>query len=153
MQDYKAITPQFSVAGILSSGDLAKFKAMGFLTLISNLPDEEVKNGFTSDKAKAEAETLGITYIHMPASGATVTDQDVVEKFANILENADKPVIAHCRSGTRSSILWSMVAARTTKPAKVIAHMEALGFELDFLEDEFEDQWQLTNASPAKIAA
>jgi len=154
MQDYKAITSQFSVAGILSSGDPAIYKAMGFLTLISNLPDEEVKNGFDSRAARAEAEDAGIRYIHMPADGGTVTDHGVVEQFAQILMNAESPVIAHCRSGTRSAILWAMVSARTTEPSRIVTQMDRLGFEIDFLEDEFEDQWQMVQEKTSeKIAA
>lgn len=143
MQDFKTVTSDFSVAGILKSGDMEKIKSMGFTTVISNLPDEEVTNGFSSDIAKSEAHAAGLHYFHMPANGATVTDQDVVDKFADILATADQPILAHCKSGTRSAILWSMVASRSIHPDKVIADMEKIGFELDFLDDEFEEQWEL----------
>lgn len=143
MQDYKAITPKFSVAGALVPGDIAKFAKMGFKTIISNLPDEEVKNAFTSNMAKSEAEAFGLRYIHMPANGATVTDPNVIDQFAGILADADQPIIAHCRTGTRSSILYGLVAARTTEPATVLKQLDDIGFDLDFLEEEFEDQWEI----------
>ena len=43
MQNFKTITPQFSVTGVLSPGDMARFKKFGFSTVISNLPDSEVE--------------------------------------------------------------------------------------------------------------
>lgn len=142
MQDYKSITPQFSVAGALVPGDIAKFAKMGFKTIISNLPDDEVKNTFTSNMAKSEAEAFGLRYIHMPANGATVTDLNVINQFASVLADADQPIIAHCRTGTRSAILYGLVAARTTEPATVLKQLDDTGFDLDFLEEEFEDQWE-----------
>jgi sulfide:quinone oxidoreductase len=143
MQDYKTITSKFSVAGALVPGDIAKFAEIGFRTIVSNLPDEEVTNGFTSILAKAEADKHGMRYIHMPANGATVTDMDVIDQFANVLADADQPIIAHCKTGTRSAILYGLVAARTTRPAVVLELLDDIGFDLDFLEEEFDDQWEI----------
>lgn len=143
MQDFKAINTKFSVSGALASGDLAVLKSMGFKTIISNLPNEEVQNGFDSNQASAEAKSLGMTYIHMPANGATVTDNEIVDQFATILDTAAQPVFAHCKSGTRSAILYAMFLARTIETNTIINQMEKVGFELDFLEDEFEEQWNL----------
>ncbi len=156
MEAYKAITDEFSVAGSLAKGDIEAIKSMGFLTIISNLPDEEVENGFTSAKAKSEADSVGITYIHMPANGASVTDLAVVEAFAQILATSNNPVLAHCKSGTRSAILFAQVNARSNHPKKVLKQLLEKGFDLDFLEEEFEDQWALFNNSvqqPLQTAA
>lgn len=141
MQDFKAISTQFSVSGALASGDLAVLKSMGFKTIINNLPDEEVQNGFDSNQASAEANDLGMTYIHMPANGATVTDNEIVDQFATILNTAAQPVFAHCKSGTRSAILYAMYRARSIETNTIIDQMESVGFDLDFLEDEFDEQW------------
>ncbi len=151
MQDFKEITQKFSVAGALAPGDIAKFSEMGFKTIVSNLPDEEVKNGFTAALAKAEAKAHGLRYIHMPANGATVTDLDVIERFANVLADANQPILAHCKTGTRSAILYGLVAARTTKPAIVLEQLDKIGFDLDFLEEEFDDQWELSNRGEAVL--
>jgi sulfide:quinone oxidoreductase len=151
MQDHNAITQNFSVAGALSAGDLAKFKDLGVATVISNLPDEEVINGFTSDVARAEAEAVGIDYVYMPANGATVMDQKVIDQFADVLVNAEHPVVAHCKTGTRSAILWGMVSSQVTEPAQILKQLEAVGFEFDFLEDEFEEQWEAAIENTATI--
>jgi len=153
MQDYKAITPQFSVAGALVPGDIAKFAKMGFKTIVGNLPDDEVKNAFTSAMAKTEALAFGLRYIHMPANGATVTDLNVINQFANVLADADQPVIAHCRTGTRSAILYGLVAARTTQPATVLKQLDDIGFDLDFLEEEFDDQYELGTITNVELPA
>ena len=151
MKDFVEISPEFSVSGALSSGDLKKFKAMGVSTIISNLPDEEVSNGFTSKKARAEADELDMGYIHMPANGATVMDQDVIDQFAAVLNEAKSPVVAHCKTGTRSAILWSMVASKTIRPEKIVDLMDKSGFKLDFLVDDFQEQWVLARENYTEI--
>lgn len=141
MQGFNAITSDFSVSGAISSGDMAKFKDLGISTVINNMPDSEVENGFTSEVAKAEAAAVGIGYIYMPANGASVMDQDVIDQFADVLLNARQPVIAHCKSGTRSAILWGMVSSQVTQPTDILDQLQSAGFEFDFLEDEFGEQW------------
>lgn len=144
MQDYKAITSKFSVADALSSGDLEKLQAIGFSTIVNNLPDEEVTNGFTSSKARAEAEALGIGYIHLPVTGLTLGDQDIIDGFANILLDPQAPIFAHCKTGTRSAILWGLASSQSSEPGDVLRQLELAGFELDYLDDEFEEQWEIS---------
>ncbi len=151
MLDYKMITSRFSVAGAIESGDMAVFARMGFRTIISNLPDAEVTNGFTSDLARAQAIGCGLSYIHMPANGAIVSDPAVITQFSEVLAQADQPVLAHCKTGTRSAILFGLVSAREIRPAILLKQLDEVGFNLDFLEEEFEEQWQI--GVGAEIAA
>ena len=132
-----------SLSAALSSGDLAQIHVMGFSTVINNLPDEEVLNGFTSEVARAEAETLGLGYIHLPVNGVTISDQNIIDQFAKILSTSDRPVFSHCKSGTRSAILWGLASARRTEPTQILSTLERAGFELDYLDDEFEEQWEI----------
>jgi uncharacterized protein (TIGR01244 family) len=142
MQNYQSITTDFSVAAALSSGDLAQIHAMGFSTVINNLPDEEVLNGFTSEVARAEAEALGLGYVHLPVSGVTISDQNIIDQFAKILSTSDQPVFSHCKTGTRSAILWGLASAQKTRPGQILSKLEDAGFEFDYLDDEFEEQWE-----------
>ena len=145
MQNFKTITPQFSVTGALSAGDMAKFKEFGFLTIISNLPDSEVENGFTSKEAGIEARALGLQFIHIPVRGADITDQENIDEFSDVLAKADQPVIAHCKTGTRAAILWGLVSAQNSQPALIQKQLMDSGFDVEFLEEEFEEQHQLAS--------
>ena len=151
MQDYRTINSNFSVAGALSSGDMDKISQMGFSTVISNLPDEEAINGFSSDIAKAQAKSLGLNYVYFPVTGLTLTEQDTIDRFAQILTDHPSPVLIHCRSGSRSALLWGLASSQVSQPAKILSQLDKAGFEFDYLDEEFEEQWELASAKSAAL--
>ncbi len=154
MQDYKAINSEFAVAGILSPVDLAKARTLGFSTIVNNLPDEEVANGFTSDIARQQAKSLGLDYIYLPVTGASLEEQENIDQFAQILSSTDLGVLAHCKTGTRSAILWGLASSQSSQPTEVLEQLESADFELDFLDDEFEEQWEIgLERSTARMSA
>ena len=56
---------------------------------------------------QAAAEAAGLTYHYLPVvSGAITPDQ--VAQMADLLKNGPEPVLAFCRSGARSTQLWSL---------------------------------------------
>ena len=140
MQNYKAINDQFSVAGALAAGDMEQAKKLGLTTVINNLPDDEVSNGFTADIARAKAKSLGLNYHYLPVTGASLSDQDNIDQFKQIISRSKSPVLAHCKSGTRSAVLWGLSTSQSKKPSRVIEELAAAQFQFDFLEDEFEEQ-------------
>ena len=140
MHNYQAINNRFSVAGALGAADLEQAKKLGLSTIISNLPDEEVVNGFTSDNARAKAESLGLTYHHLPVTGASLNDQQNIDQFRTLVSQSSSPVLAHCKSGTRSALLWGLATSQSKQPSRVIKTLAAAHFEFDFLEDEFAEQ-------------
>ena len=143
MQNYQAINDQFSVASALSGADMEQAQKLGLLTVINNLPDNEVSNGFTSDVAEAKAKSLGLTYHYLPVTGASLNDQDNIDQFRKIIANSNSPVLAHCKSGTRSAVLWGLASSQSKDPSRVIKELATAHFEFDFLEDEFEEQREI----------
>ena len=143
MQNYKAINKQFSVTGALSVGDMEQAKKLGLSTVINNLPDSEVLNGFTTDVARAKAKSLGLNYHYLPVTGVSLNDQDNIDQFRKIISKTKSPVLAHCKSGTRSAVLWGFATSQSKNPSGVIKELAAAHFEFDFLEDEFEEQREI----------
>lgn len=143
MQGYKAINSKFSVTGALSGADMEQAKKLGLSTVINNLPDNEVLNGFTTDIARTKAKSLGLNYYYLPVTGTSLNDQDNIDQFRNIISNSNSPILAHCKSGTRSAVLWGLATSQSKKPSRVIDELAAAHFEFDFLEDEFEEQREI----------
>ncbi|MFD0937610.1 beta-lactamase hydrolase domain-containing protein, partial [Methylobacterium trifolii] len=54
---------------------------------------------------EAAAARAGLAYSHLPVTGPTITRDDVA-RFSEMVAQASGPVVAHCRSGTRSLTLW-----------------------------------------------
>lgn len=99
------ITDTFAVAGQPDLAEIAALGRSGARLLINNRPDGE---GAGQPDSAAEADAAGragLAYRHLPVTGATIGRDDVA-RFRQALREADGPVVAHCRSGTRSLTLW-----------------------------------------------
>jgi uncharacterized protein (TIGR01244 family) len=103
--------PELSVAGRLDRADIDALAGAGVRTIINNRPDGEDPGQFPAAEARRIAETHGIAYHHIPITAATLSRADV-DAFAMALRDAPGPVVAHCRSGTRSTLLWALTRMR-----------------------------------------
>jgi len=74
--------------------------------VINNRPDGEVPDQPTSAEMEAAARAAGMNYVHIPVVGSPTQDQVDANRLA--IEDADGPVLAFCRSGTRSIVTWSL---------------------------------------------
>ena len=105
------LAPGVSVAGRLDHADIDELAQAGVRTIINNRPDGEDPGQLPAAEARRVAEAHGIVYHHIPITAATLSRADV-DAFAAVLRQAPSPVVAHCRSGTRSALLWALTRMR-----------------------------------------
>jgi sulfide:quinone oxidoreductase len=105
------LAPGLSATGKLDRADIEALAAAGVRTIINNRPDDEDPGQLPAADARKLAEAHGIAYHHIPVTAATLARADV-DAFADVLKAAAQPVVAHCRSGTRTTLLWSLVKMR-----------------------------------------
>ena len=101
-------TPDFATASQIEVSDLQEIASQGFKTIICNRPDGE--GGPDQPKAEAiktEAKKLGLDFYHIPFSSGQLTE-DLVKEFASAVKSSSGPVLAFCRSGARSTQIWSL---------------------------------------------
>ncbi|WP_332767172.1 TIGR01244 family sulfur transferase [Phenylobacterium sp.] len=106
MTEFRRVTDDLSVSPQIALDDLARAKSEGFKLVINNRPDGEDPSQPTSAEVEAAARALGLDYVHIPVRGGPTPDQ--VEANHLAVEQADGPVLAFCRSGTRSIVTWSL---------------------------------------------
>jgi len=106
-----ALAPEVSVAGGLDRADIDALAGAGVRAIINNRPDGEDPGQLPAAEARRIAEARGIAYHHIPITAATLSRADV-DTFAAALRDAPGPVVAHCRSGTRSALLWALTRMR-----------------------------------------
>lgn len=94
------------VSGQLSAGDMKEIAAAGFTAIVNNRPDGEALFGQpkTAD-LRAAAEAAGLQFLDLPFSGPRATP-DQVRALADLLASGDGRVVAFCKSGMRSALLW-----------------------------------------------
>ncbi len=103
--------PELSVAGRLDRTDIDALAKAGVRTIINNRPDGEDPGQLPAAEARRIAEAHGIAYHYIPITAASLS-RAVVDAFAAALRDAPAPVVAHCRSGTRSTLLWALTRMR-----------------------------------------
>jgi len=108
--DVRPLVDGLSVSPQVTEQDIRDAHAAGFRTIINNRPDGEEPGQLSSAQAGALARELGLTYIYQPATGPTL--ELVAPDFGVALATAPGPVLAHCRSGTRCTILWALAEAK-----------------------------------------
>ena len=104
----KKINDQLYLAGQISLSDLDSFVEAGIKTIINNRPDNEEPGQLAAEDARSAAEDLGIEYHYLPMVNGQPLPDTLVSDFKAALENSKGPVLAHCRSGMRSSFLWAL---------------------------------------------
>ena len=111
--DIRKIDDNISVAPQISIEDVAEAAKLGFKTLVANRPDHEEPGQPAMADIEAAAREQGLEWVYMPVESGNITDDDV-NRFAPMIRDAEKPVLAFCRSGTRCTVLWALSAARNT---------------------------------------
>jgi len=119
----------------VTASDIADLANEGLKTLINNRPDGEEPGQLSSAEARAQAEKLGLQYIYLPVRTDTITAADV-DAFARALKGSPKPVLAHCRSGTRCYLLWAATQAAQGKDVnQLVMRAAGDGYDLRVLTD------------------
>ena len=119
------LTENISVAGQLSPADLVEAGNQGFTGVVNNRPDHESPGQPTSAEMQAAAEAAGLRYTAIPVGQAGL-DMDMVDAMAAELD-APGPLLAFCRSGTRSTNLWALAEAKRGGDPETIVKAAASG--------------------------
>lgn len=132
MTDFRSVTPHFSVSPQLSVEDMTAAAAAGFKIIISNRPDGEDPGQLTAAEARAIAEAAGLRFEHYPFVGPP-TEQAISGLSLTLAEAG--PVLAFCRSGTRSITAWAIAQARSgaMNADEIIEKAAAAGYNLSGL--------------------
>jgi uncharacterized protein (TIGR01244 family) len=128
------VTDFLSVAGQISKEDIAALAKGGVATIINNRPDNEEPGQLTAADAEAEAKKQGIDYRYLPITTGNITRAQVAE-FEKLLLRSPKPILAHCRSGTRCYLMWAAARALFDResPLKLVAQAAINGYDLRIL--------------------
>lgn len=131
MDKFRQVTPDLSVAPQLSESDLQAAKDMGFRTILCNRPDGEEENQPPIETLKAHAEALGLAFLALPFAGPP--SPETIGQQGALIEHAAKPVLAYCRSGTRSVTAWALSQRGQGKGPQIIAAASDAGYDLSAL--------------------
>lgn len=147
---FKTLTPSLSVAPQLSEADIAQAAREGFHAIVDNRPDGEEAGQISAADMQALAARHGMQFAHVPVVPGKIDDADVAQ-MVDVLARLDGPVLAYCRTGTRSATLWALSRAGAQSADDIVATAAEAGYDLASLRPRLEKrQAQPEGARPER---
>jgi uncharacterized protein (TIGR01244 family) len=126
----RTIDDSISVAPQIRPEEVADLAASGFTAIVNNRPDGEDDGQPEGEAVARAAAAAGLSYVSIPVTHAGFSSAQV-EAMAAAMAAAGGPVLAYCRSGTRSCNLWALAAAsKGGDPAELAAKAAGAGYDI-----------------------
>jgi uncharacterized protein (TIGR01244 family) len=133
INDRLMVSPQIGV------DQVATAKSLGVGLIINNRPEGESADQTPGDEIAAAAAQAGIAYVAIPVSHAGFSLNQVEALDAALTQAGDAPVLAYCRSGTRSTLLWALAMARGgMAPAEIARQAADAGYDVSPLQAQID---------------
>jgi len=126
------IIDDYVVSDQINEDDVKKLKEAGFKTIFCNRPDNEEKDQISVKSINDKANENGLTFVHQPVIGGQISQKDV-DEFSDYYDDAEKPIFAYCRTGTRSSMLWALSESGKRSVDDILSLTTAAGYNLSNL--------------------
>ena len=118
------VAPQISLEAVTAAA------AQGVTLIINNRPEGESDDQTPGSDIEAATRAAGLDYIAIPITHAGFS-RPQFDAMVTALDGADGKVLAYCRSGTRSTLLWALARASKGDDADRLAEMAATaGYDL-----------------------
>ena len=127
---FRKLTDSIFASPQIGLAEVAEAKAMGIGLIVINRPEGESDDQTPGAEIESAARAAGIGYVAIPVTHAGFSEGQV-KAMTQALEAANGPVLAYCRSGTRSTLLWALAeASRGTNPEALAASAAQAGYDI-----------------------
>lgn len=121
---FQKLTTDIYAAPQIGPSQIAEAAALGVTLVINNRPEDESDDQTPGAEIEAAARAAGMDYVAIPVTHSGFSEPQV-EAMAAALEGADGGVLAYCRSGTRSTLLWALAEASQGGDPDALTNMAA----------------------------
>lgn len=125
----KQVNTEFWVADQITTQDIELIAARGIKTIFCNRPDGEGPDQPNVAEIEQALQPYGIQIQYLPVVSGKVTDEQA-EEFKQLYLQAQKPLLAYCRSGTRSITLWALSQVTDQTLEQMLLTARTLGYDL-----------------------
>ncbi|MEK6637858.1 MAG: TIGR01244 family sulfur transferase [Pseudomonadota bacterium] len=124
------LTPALFVAPQIRLEAVAAARQHGVTLIINNRPEGESPDQTPGAEIETAARAAGIDYVAIPV-GHGGFSQPQVDAMADALAGAEGKILAYCRSGTRSTLLWALARAKCGADPEILSATAAeAGYDL-----------------------
>lgn len=137
--EFRQLVTDLYVAGQIAVEDVEAAAMSGIRTIICNRPDHETDDQPATELLANAAARFGIEFRHIPISSGNFNGP-AIDEFHAILQSGDRPILAYCRSGMRSTCLWALASAKEVKREEILTAAAAAGYDLAPLADAIDSR-------------
>lgn len=127
--DIRNIMQGFAVAPQMRPSDMKTIADLGFVAVMCNRPDGEEKGQPSIAEMRTAAQSAGLIFHHIPVSGG-VFPEEAIAAFRAVRCDSDGPVLAYCRTGTRSITLETLANPNGLTLSERLKQAAAAGYDL-----------------------
>lgn len=114
----------------IGTAEVAEAARLGVTLIINNRPEDESGDQTPGAEIAAAARDAGLAYVAIPVTHAGFSEGQV-KAMSEALGQTDGAILAYCRSGTRSTLLWALARASAGEsPDELAAAASAAGYDL-----------------------
>ena len=127
----KTLDDKTLVSEQIHPADVAAFKAQGVTMIVCNRPDGEAPDQPTGREIEAACKEAGIDFRYVRIARGIGPSE--VEKMREAIEaTGDGKMLAYCRTGTRSSLVWATAKNDLGESVESLDQkVSAAGYSLD----------------------
>lgn len=126
--DVRPITEDYSAAPQITPEDVTALAEAGYRSLICNRPDGEELGQPAFAEIETAAQAHGLEMRWIPVVGGPTAE--AIAAFRSALEDMPKPVLAYCRSGTRSTMIWAIAQFGTMPDDEIVQAAARAGYDM-----------------------
>ncbi|KWV91243.1 TIGR01244 family sulfur transferase [Erythrobacter sp. YT30] len=130
MSDFRKLADTMFASPQIDIDDLAEAQNLGITLVINNRPDGEDPSAPQSEAIEGAATKLGMDYLSIPIGHSGFSEGQIIA-MQDALAGSDGKVLAYCRSGTRSTFLWSLARAKSgAAPDDIAEAAQSAGYDV-----------------------
>ena len=128
---FRQLTDRVSASPQIGLAEVAEAARQGFALIVNNRPEDESPDQTPGHEIEAAARAAGLAYVAIPVTHAGFSEPQVQAMAGALAGAGEGRVLAYCRSGTRSTLLWSLAeASRGADPDELASRAASAGYDL-----------------------
>ncbi|WP_338467050.1 TIGR01244 family sulfur transferase [Novosphingobium sp. ZN18A2] len=136
---FKKLDDTISASEQITVDDVKKAAEQGFGMIVNNRPEGESPDQTPGDAIEAAAKEAGLAYVAIPVGRTGFSAPQVAMMQKAMADAGGKPVLAYCRTGTRSTLLWSLAEAQGGRsPDEISAAAAAAGYDVSVIRPQLD---------------
>ena len=127
---FRRITDNLLASPQITVEQVAEAAAQGVTLIVNNRPEDESDDQTPGAEIEAAARAAGMGYVAIPVTHSGFSESQVTAMAAALATTAGQ-VLAYCRSGTRSTLLWALARAKAGEsPGELARAAASAGYDI-----------------------